>query len=64
MTNASTITWPFSAGSMLIDKELAQNITAWALTCMSPAELHSYSQRRLMGMYLEGFLKRAIEKAS
>src|SRR5258707_15257823 len=61
-TDMTTITWPFSEGSMLIDKELARNITAWALTCMSPAELRSYSQRQLMGMYLESCLKRAIER--
>jgi hypothetical protein len=52
-------TWPFSQGSMLIDRELARNITAWALTCMSPAELHSYSQRRLMWMYID-HLKRLL----
>jgi len=50
---SSTSAWPYSAGSGIIDRKLAANIRAWALTHMSAAELHSYSQRQLLSMYLE-----------
>jgi hypothetical protein len=45
--------WPYSACSGILDRKLAANIRAWALTHMSQAELHSYSQRQLLSMYLE-----------
>src|SRR5215470_2153056 len=45
--------WPYSAGSGILDRKLAANIRAWALTHMSEVELHSYSQRQLLSMYLE-----------
>jgi hypothetical protein len=45
--------WPYSACSGILDRELAANIRVWALTHMSQAELHSYSQRQLLSMYLE-----------
>jgi hypothetical protein len=45
--------WPYSACSGILDRKLAANIRAWALTHMSEAELHSYSQRQLVSMHLE-----------
>jgi hypothetical protein len=45
--------WPYSACSGILDREFAANIRVWALTHMSQAQLHSYSQRQLLSMYLE-----------
>ena len=53
--------WPYSAGSGIIDRKLAANIRAWALTHMSEAELHSYSQRQLLSMYLEQHIRPTLE---
>jgi hypothetical protein len=50
--NANCIGWPYTAGSCLIDPGTAKSIRAWALTEMTVAELHSYSQRQLMQMHL------------
>jgi hypothetical protein len=51
-TNTTTIGWPYTAGSSLIDPDTAKSIRAWALHEMPVAELHSYSQRQLMQMHL------------
>jgi hypothetical protein len=52
MTN-NTIGWPYTAGSCLIDPDTARSIRDWALQDMTEAELHSLSQRQLLGMYLD-----------
>jgi hypothetical protein len=52
MTNTTTIGWPYTAGSCLIDPDTARSIRAWALQEMTEAELHSLSQRQLMQMHL------------
>jgi hypothetical protein len=56
--------WPYSAGSGIIDRKLAANIRAWALTHMSEAELHSYSQRQLLSMYLEQHIRPTLERVA
>ena len=50
---ATSPAWPYSACSGILDRKLAESIRAWALSRMSQAELHSYSQRQLLSMYLE-----------
>jgi hypothetical protein len=61
---ATPSAWPYSACSGILDRELAANIRAWALTHMSQAELHSYSQRRLLSMYLEQHILPSIQKVA
>jgi hypothetical protein len=56
--------WPYSACSGILDRELAANIRAWALTHMSQAELHSYSQRQLLSMYLEQHIRPTLERVA
>jgi hypothetical protein len=56
--------WPYSACSGILDRELAANIRVWALTHMSQAELHSYSQRQLLGMYLEQHIRPTLERVA
>lgn len=56
--------WPYSACSGILDRKLAANIRAWALTHMSQAELHSYSQRQLLSMYLEENILPSIQKVA
>jgi hypothetical protein len=66
-SNAAAATpsgWPYSACSLIIDRKLAANIRAWALTHMSEAELHSYSQRQLLSMYLEQHILPSIQKVA
>lgn len=45
--------WPFNRNTTIIDRKLARSIRAWALTCMTEAELRSYSQRQLLIMHIE-----------
>src|SRR6267154_4039325 len=59
---ATPSAWPYSACSGILDRKLAANIRAWALTSkngphMTEAELHSYSQGRLLSMYLEQHIR-------
>jgi hypothetical protein len=61
---ASPSTWPYNACSGILDRELAANIRAWALTHMSQAELHSYSQRQLLSMYLEQHIRPTLERVA
>jgi hypothetical protein len=56
--------WPYSACSGILDRALAANIRAWALTHMSQAELHSYSQRQLLSMYLEQHIRPTLERVA
>jgi hypothetical protein len=56
--------WPYSACSGILDRELAANIRVWALTHMSQAELHSYSQRQLLSMYLEQHIRPTLERVA
>jgi hypothetical protein len=56
--------WPYSACSGILDRKLAANIRAWALTHMSEAELHSYSQRQLLSMYLEQHIRPTLERVA
>ena len=56
--------WPYSAGSGILDRKLAANIRAWALTHMSEVELHSYSQRQLLSMYLEQHIRPTLERVA
>jgi hypothetical protein len=55
--------WPYSENSGLIDRDLARSIRVWALTegangqPMAEAELHSYSQRQLLQMYVDHLAK-------
>jgi hypothetical protein len=55
--------WPYSESSRLIDRDLAASIRQWALTegangqPMAEAELHSYSQRQLLQMYVDHLAK-------
>jgi hypothetical protein len=66
-TAATPSAWPYSACSGILDRKLAANIRAWALTNksgphMTEAELHSYSQGRLLGMYLEEHIRPTLER--
>jgi hypothetical protein len=61
---ATSSAWPYSACSGILDRKLAANIRAWALTRMSQAELHSYSQRRLLSMYLEQHIRPTLERVA
>jgi hypothetical protein len=61
---ATPSAWPYSACSGILDRKLAANIRAWALTHMSQAELHSYSQRQLLSMYLEEHILPSIQKVA
>jgi len=61
---ATPSAWPYSARSGILDRELAANIRAWALTHMSQTELHSYSQRQLLGMYLEQHIRPMLERVA
>jgi len=61
---SSTSAWPYSACSGILDRKLAANIRAWALTHMSQAELHSYSQRQLLSMYLEQHIRPTLERVA
>jgi hypothetical protein len=56
--------WPYSACSGILDRELTANIRAWALTHMSQTELHSYSQRQLLSMYLEQHIRPTLERVA
>jgi hypothetical protein len=56
--------WPYSACSGILDRKLAANIRAWALTHMSEAELHSYSQGQLLSMYLEQHIRPTHERVA
>jgi hypothetical protein len=56
--------WPYSACSGILDRKLAANIRAWALTHMSEAELHSYSQGQLLSMYLEQHIRPTLERVA
>lgn len=55
--------WPYSENARLIDRDLAASIRQWALTegangqPMAEAELHSYSQRQLLQMYVDHLAK-------
>ena len=60
----TTTTWPYCARSGILDRELARNIRAWALTRMSEAELHSYSQGQLLNMYLEQHIRPTLERVA
>jgi hypothetical protein len=44
--------WPFNRNTDIMDRDLARSIRAWALTCMTEAELRSYSQQQLLLMYI------------
>jgi hypothetical protein len=59
---ATPSSWPYSACSGILDCKLAANIRAWVLTHMSEAELHSYSQRQLLSMYLEQHIRPTLER--
>jgi hypothetical protein len=48
--------WPYSAGSRLLDRDLAGRIRTWALTRMTEAELNNKSQGQLTGMYLREYI--------
>jgi hypothetical protein len=61
---ATPSAWPYSACSGILDRKLAANIRAWALTHMSQAELHSYSQRQLLSMYFEQHILPSIQKVA
>jgi hypothetical protein len=50
--------WPYSERSCLIDIDTARSIRAWALQKMTVAQLHSLSQRQLLGMYLDHLTER------
>jgi hypothetical protein len=56
--------WPYSACSGILDRELAAKIRVWALNHMSQAELHSYSQRQLLSMYLEQHIRPTLERVA
>jgi hypothetical protein len=56
--------WPYSGCSGILDRKLAANIRAWALTHMSEAELHSYSQGQLLSMYLEQHIRPTPERVA
>jgi hypothetical protein len=47
------VLWPFNRNTDIIDRDLARSIRAWALTCMTEAELRSYSQRQLLMMHVD-----------
>jgi hypothetical protein len=57
-------TWPYSAGSRLLTRELAANIRAWALTVMSEPELRGYAQQQLLRMYLLCHSMPALQKVA
>ena len=64
---ATPSAWPYTARSGILDRKLAANIRAWALTNksgphMTQAELHSYSQGRLLSMYLEEHIRPTLER--
>jgi hypothetical protein len=61
---ATPSSWPYSTCSGILDCKLAANIRVWALTCMSQAELHSYSQRQLLSMYLEQHIRPTLERVA
>ena len=66
-TAATPSAWPYSACSGILDRKLAANIRAWALTNksgphMTQAELHSYSQGQLLSMYLEQHIRPTLER--
>jgi hypothetical protein len=61
---ATPFQWPYSACSGILDRKLAANIRAWALTRMSEAELHSYSQGQLLSMYLEQHIRPTLERVA
>ena len=68
-TAATPSAWPYSARRGLLDRKLAANIRAWALTNesgphMTEAELHSYSQRQLLSMYLKQHILPSIQKVA
>ncbi len=54
--------WPYCECSGLIDRDLARSIREWALTEMTEAELHSYSQRRLLRIYIQRGIVPTIER--
>jgi hypothetical protein len=60
--------WPYRENSGLIDRDLARSIRVWALTegangqPMAEVELHSYSQRQLLQMYVD-HLAKVLERA-
>ena len=65
---ATPSAWPYTARSGILDRKLAANIRAWALTNksgphMTQAELHSYSQGQLLSMYLEQHIRPTLERA-
>jgi hypothetical protein len=49
---ATTDLWPYNRSTGIIPRDMAQSIRAWALTCMTEAELRSYSQQQLLLMYV------------
>ena len=61
---ATPSSWPYSACSGILDRKLAANIRAWALTRMSQAELHGCSQRQLLSMYLEQHIRPTLERVA
>ena len=68
-TAATPSAWPYSACSGILDRKLAANIRAWALTNksgphMTQAELHSYSQGQLLSMYLEQHIRPTLERVA
>ena len=54
--------WPYSAGSQLIDRDLARSIREWALTEMTEAELNAKSQRQLLNLYIERYMRPTLAK--
>ena len=65
----TTTTWPYCTRSGILDRKLATNIRAWALTNesgphMTQAELHSYSQGQLLSMYLEQHIRPTLERVA
>jgi hypothetical protein len=56
--------WPYHRRTNILDRELAASIRRWALSdaAMSEAELHSYSQRQLLRMYLTGYLEPTLRR--
>ena len=66
---ATPSAWPYTARSGILDRKLAANIRAWALTNksgphMTQAELHSYSQGQLLSMYLEQHIRPTLERVA
>jgi hypothetical protein len=52
MSATPTDLWPYNPNTAIIPCDLARSIRAWALAEMSEAQLHSYSQRQLLLMYV------------